>query len=266
MAKTQLHIIKIGGNVIDSSENLHHFLKDFTALDGLKILVHGGGKIATQLSAELGIEPKLVDGRRITDIEALRVVTMVYGGLINKNIVAQLQYSGNNAIGLTGADGNFIRAKKRPVKTIDYGFVGDIDEHSIDPENIGRILDAGFTPVFCAITHDGQGQLLNTNADTIASALAVALAKSYDTTLIYCFEKKGVLRDIEDEDSVITNIDPKTYEYLKEQKVIHSGMLPKLDNAFAAINQGVSAVIIGKSDELGNLKHGKAFGTKLSDR
>ena len=264
MAKNQLHIIKIGGNVIDNSENLHHFLKDFSALEGLKILVHGGGKIATQLSAELGIEPKLVEGRRITDIETLRVVTMVYGGLINKNIVAQLQQAGNNAIGLTGADGNFIKAKKRPVKTIDYGYVGDIDVHSIDPDSLARLLNAGFTPVFCAITHDGHGQLLNTNADTIASALAVTLAKLYETTLIYCFEKKGVLRDIEDEDSVIDSIDPLTYEELKEEKVIHSGMLPKLDNAFTAINQGVSAVIIGRSDELGNLKLGKAFGTKLS--
>src|SRR5471030_3058618 len=175
--ESALHIIKIGGNVIDNSENLHRFLKDFTALPGHKILVHGGGKVATQLSETLGIEPKLVDGRRITDIESLRVVTMVYGGLINKNIVAQLQRFGMNAIGLTGADGNFIRAKKRPVKTIDYGFVGDLDDHSINPENISKLLDAGFVPVFSALTHDGEGQLLNTNADTIASALAVALSK-----------------------------------------------------------------------------------------
>src|SRR5579863_4567112 len=148
MEKQQLHIIKIGGNVIDNSENLHHFLKDFTALDGYKILVHGGGKVATQHSEELGIEPKLVDGRRITDIETLRVVTMVYGGLINKNIVAQLQRFGANAIGLTGADGDFIRTKKRPVKAIDYGFVGDIDESSINPHNISKLMEAGFTPVF----------------------------------------------------------------------------------------------------------------------
>src|SRR6201991_4766322 len=147
MNKRQLHIIKIGGNVIDNSENLYHFLKDFTTLDDCKILVHGGGKVATQLSETLGIEAKLVDGRRITDIEALRVVTMVYGGLINKNIVAQLQWFGNNAIGLTGADGDFIRAKKRPVKTIDYGYVGDLNEKSINPENISRLLDADFTPV-----------------------------------------------------------------------------------------------------------------------
>ena len=213
-----LFIIKIGGNVIDNSENLYNFLKDFTALPGFKILVHGGGKVATQISEKLAIETKLVDGRRITDIETLRVVTMVYGGLINKNIVAQLQRFGNNAIGLTGADGDFIRTKKRPVKTIDYGFVGDIDEHSIKPQNIIRLMEAGFTPVFCALTHDGEGQLLNTNADTIASALAVALSESLQTTLIFCFEKKGVLKDINDEGSLIKEIDPERYEELKIKK------------------------------------------------
>ncbi|MDB5145892.1 MAG: argB [Mucilaginibacter sp.] len=266
MSKQELHIIKIGGNVIDNSENLYHFLKDFTALDGYKILVHGGGKVATQLSETMGIEPKLVDGRRITDIETLRVVTMVYGGLINKNIVAQLQRFGNNAIGLTGADGNFIRTKKRPVKTIDYGFVGDMDENSIDPKSISRLLEADFTPVFCAITHDGEGQLLNTNADTIASALAVALSQLYETTLIYCFEKKGVLQDINDEESLIREINPDRYEELKKQQIIHSGMLPKLDNAFTAINCGVKAVIIGHSDDLGRLKHKQPFGTRLSNK
>lgn len=259
-----LHIIKIGGNVIDNSENLHHFLKDFTALDGFKILVHGGGKVATQVAEDMGIEAKLVDGRRITDIETLRVVTMVYGGLINKNIVAQLQRFGNNAIGLTGADGNFIQAVKRPVKTIDYGFVGDIHEKSINPGNISKLMEAGFTPVFCALTHDGEGQLLNTNADTIASALAVSLSSLYDTTLIYCFEKKGVLQDIDDEDSLIREINPEHYEELKIKRIIHSGMLPKLDNAFTAIACGVKAVIIGKSDDLGNLKTNKPFGTRLS--
>lgn len=259
-----LYIIKIGGNVIDNSENLYHFLKDFEGLDGFKILVHGGGKVATQIAEELGIEAKMVDGRRITDIETLRVVTMVYGGLINKNIVAQLQRFGNNAIGLTGADGNFIRAKKRPVKTIDYGFVGDIDKDSINPENISRLMQAGFTPVFCALTHDGEGQLLNTNADTIASALAVSLSSLYKTTLIYCFEKKGVLQDINDDESLIREIDPAHYEELKAQHIIHSGMLPKLDNAFTAIACGVKAVIIGKSDDLGQLKENKPFGTRLS--
>ncbi|MGZ3754781.1 MAG: acetylglutamate kinase [Mucilaginibacter sp.] len=262
--KKDLHIIKIGGNVIDNSENLHHFLKDFTALEGDKILVHGGGKVATQLSATLGIEAKLVDGRRITDIETLRVVTMVYGGLINKNIVAQLQQFGNNAIGLTGADGNFIRTQKRPVKTIDYGFVGDIDDKSVNAIGISKLLETGFTPVFCAITHDGEGQLLNTNADTIASALAVGLSGLYETTLIYCFEKKGVLIDVNDDDSVVRELDPARYEELKIKQIIHSGMLPKLDNAFTAIACGVKAVVIGRSDELGKIKQKQPFGTRLS--
>ena len=262
--KQQLHIIKIGGNVIDNSENLYNFLKDFTALDGYKILVHGGGKVATQLSETLGIETKLVDGRRITDIETLRVVTMVYGGLINKNIVAQLQRFGTNAIGLTGADGDFIRAKKRPVKTIDYGFVGDLNEKSINTDSLKRLLEAGFTPAFCAITHDGEGQLLNTNADTIASALAVELAKNYETTLVYCFEKKGVLHDINDEDTLIKEIDPQRYLSLKEQKIIHSGMIPKLDNAFTAIGCGVRAVVIGHANDLGLLAKKQPFGTRLS--
>jgi acetylglutamate kinase len=260
-----LYIIKIGGNVIDNSENLYHFLKDFTALPGYKILVHGGGKVATQLSETLGIEAKLVDGRRITDIETLRVVTMVYGGLINKNIVAQLQRFGSNAIGLTGADGNLIRAKKRPVKTIDYGFVGDLDEASVNADGIRKLLEAGFAPVFSALTHDGDGQLLNTNADTIASALAVGLSGLYHTTLVYCFEKKGVLQDIDDEDSLIREINPQRYEELKIEQIIHSGMLPKLDNAFKAISCGVKAVIIGKADELGKIKNDEPFGTRLSN-
>jgi len=259
-----LNIIKIGGNVIDNSENLYHFLKDFKDLPGYKILVHGGGKIATQVSDSLGIASRLVDGRRITDVETLRVVTMVYGGLVNKNIVAQLQRFGTNAIGLTGADGNLITAKKRPVKTIDYGFVGDIYDGSVNTEGISKLLKADLTPVFCALTHDGEGQLLNTNADTIASALAVAMSGVFDTTLIYCFEKKGVLMDIDDEESVIRDIDPARYEELKIQQIIHSGMLPKLDNAFTAIACGVKAVVIGRSDDLGNITENKPFGTRLS--
>jgi acetylglutamate kinase len=261
-----LFVIKIGGNVIDNSENLHRFLKDFTALPGYKILVHGGGKVASQLSDTLGIETKLIDGSRVTDIETLRVVTMVYAGLINKNMVAQLQRFGDNAIGLTGADGDFIRAKKRSVKAIDYGFVGDIDEHGINPQNISKLMEAGFTPVFCALTHDGEGQLLNTNADTIASALAVALAKLYDTTLIYCFEKKGVLKDINDESSLVKEIDPESYAELKKQQIIHSGMLPKMDNAFNAICCGVKAVIIGHAGDLSNLKKNEPFGTRLIEK
>lgn len=263
-AKQPLYVVKIGGNVIDNSENLYHFLKDFKALKGHKILIHGGGKIASKLSADLGIEPKMLDGRRITDADTLRIVTMVYGGLINKNIVAQLQRFGTNAIGLTGADGNTIVAKKRKVKEIDYGFVGDTDENSVNHKSIDALLHAGFAPVFCALTHDGDGQLLNTNADTIASAVAVAMAGDYDTTLIYCFEKKGVLKDIDDEDSLIKDIDQAHYEQLKSEKVIHSGMLPKMDNAFTAIACGVSAVIIGHADDLQFIEKGKSFGTRLS--
>lgn len=264
MASNTLNIIKIGGNVIDNSENLYHFLKDFKDLEGYKILVHGGGKIATQVSESLGIEARMVDGRRITDVETLRVVTMVYGGLVNKNIVAQLQRFGTNAIGLTGADGNLIKARKRPVKTIDYGFVGDLFDGSINSTGITSLLEAGFTPVFSALTHDGDGQLLNTNADTIASALAVAMSGTFETTLIYCFEKSGVLMDVNDDESVIREIDPARYEELKTQQIIHSGMLPKLDNAFTAIACGVKAVVIGRSDDLGNMRENKPFGTRLS--
>lgn len=263
--KNSLFVIKIGGNVIDNSENLHHFLKDFTALPGYKILIHGGGKVATQVSEIMGVDPKLVDGRRITDIETLRIVTMVYGGLINRNMVAQLQRFGNNAIGVTGADGDFIRTKKRPVKAIDYGFVGDIDENSIKRQNITRLMEAGFTPVFCALTHDGDGQLLNTNADTIASALAVAFAEIFETTLIYCFEKKGVLKDINDEGSIINDINLQQYKELKMQNIIHTGMLPKLDNAFTAITCGVKSVIIGNAEDLKNLSKNKTFGTRLTN-
>ena len=258
----KLTIIKIGGNVIDNSENLHHFLQDFTSLEGPKILIHGGGKIATETSASLGIEAKMVDGRRITDIDTLRVVTMVYAGLINKNIVAQLQAKGANAIGLTGADGNIIKAKKRPVKEIDYGFVGDLDESSVSVISLTNLLQAGFVPVLCAITHDGETQLLNTNADTIASAVAVAMSSAYETHLVYCFEKKGVLKDINDDATVVREIRSSDFEPLKADGTVAGGMIPKLHNAFEAINKGVTSVYIGKADELAEIEKG-TFGTKL---
>jgi acetylglutamate kinase len=272
----KLTIIKIGGNVIDNSENLHQFLLDFTALPGDKILVHGGGKIATELGESLGVEAKLVDGRRITDIETLRIVTMVYAGLINKNMVAQLQAKGNNAIGLSGADGNIIKAKKRPVvaKTfgkdggpqagalLDYGFVGDLDENSISTATLDSLLKAGLTPVLCAITHDGDSQLLNTNADTIASAVAVAMSAVYETQLVYCFEKKGVLTDVNDDATVVREIKSIEFEGLKADGTVAGGMIPKLHNAFEAIKKGVSAVYIGKADELAELGRAE-FGTKL---
>ncbi len=258
----KLYIIKIGGHVIDNSENLHYFLEDFSDLQGYKILVHGGGKMATELSHTLGIEPKMIDGRRITDIETLRVVTMVYAGLINKNIVAQLQAKKCNAIGLTGADANLIRANKRPVNEIDYGFVGDLDQTSVATHKLSALLEEGLIPVFSAITHDGKGQLLNTNADTIASTIATALAANYETHLVYCFEKKGVLRDVNNEESIITRIASSYFETLKSEGVIAGGMLPKLENAFKAIKNGVKEVYIGKSDELKQLK-AQTFGTKL---
>jgi acetylglutamate kinase len=258
-----LTIVKIGGNVIDNSQKLHQFLLDFTAMPGKKILVHGGGKIATELGISLGIEPKMVDGRRITDIQTLRVVTMVYAGLINKNMVAQLQAKGCNAIGLTGADGNIIKAVKRPVKTVDYGFVGDLDENSVSSATLNSLLKSDLIPVLCAITHDGETQLLNTNADTIASAVAVAMSSLYDTRLVYCFEKKGVLRDVEDEDSLVKEIKLDEFEDLKEQGIVSGGMIPKLHNAFEAIKQGVKAVYIGKADELSNLDTA-GLGTRLT--
>ena len=257
-----LTVVKIGGNVIDNSKNLHEFLKSFIDLPGYKILVHGGGKVATKLSDELGIEAKMVDGRRITDIETLRIVTMVYGGLINKNIVAQMQSYGSNAIGLTGADGNLIKAKKRPVKDIDFGFVGDLDENSVNSDFLSNLLRIGAVPVFAALTHDGDGQLLNTNADTIASSIAVALSKTFETSLVYCFEKKGVLKDVDDDNSVISEIKSSEFDILKDQGIIAGGMLPKLQNAFAAIKNGVKDVYIGKADELELLKN-QSFGTRL---
>lgn len=263
-----LYVIKIGGNIIDDPVQLESFLKDFSELEGYKILIHGGGKIATKLSSDLGIATALIEGRRVTDAESLKVVTMVYAGLINKNIVAGLQSKSCNAIGLAGADGNIIRAKKRPLKTIDdgrqidYGFVGDLDDRSVDSESIYRLLESGFVPVFSAITHDGQGQLLNTNADTIASAIAVAMSANYTTSLVYCFEKSGVLRNVDDEATLIKSIDLKQYKILKNEGFIHSGMIPKLDNAFEAISKGLNEVCIGKADALPELK-GETFGTRL---
>ncbi len=268
-----LYVIKIGGNVIDDPESLKNFLSDFAELKGHKILIHGGGKIASKLSEDLGIKPQLIQGRRVTDGESLKVVTMVYAGLINKNIVAGLQQHKCNAIGLSGADGNMIRATRRlPQKVlssvedlgevVDYGFVGDLDDSSVDTKAIHKLLEADFTPVFSAITHDGEGQLLNTNADTIASVLAVSMAILYDTSLIYCFEKAGVLSDIKDEGSRISSIDPEYYNELKRQGIISDGMIPKLDNAFEAIRNGLKEVCIGKADALSQLKE-KNFGTRL---
>lgn len=243
-----LKVIKIGGNIIDNEDALQTFLKNFSKIKGLKILVHGGGNSATKLSNQMNVEVKMIDGRRITDAKTLDIITMVYAGKINKNMVAKLQASQCNAIGFTGADGNSIIAEKRPVKTIDYGFAGDILK--VNTNTLEFLLNNNVTPVFCAITHDEKGQLLNTNADTIASELAIGFADIYKTELYYCFEKKGVLKDVNDNNSVIGNINTKNYQTLKDQGVIADGMLPKLDNCFHAIANNVNKVCIGKPEML----------------
>lgn len=253
-----LTLIKIGGNVIDDPEALAAFLSTYASLPGLKVLVHGGGKIASTMGMQLGITPKMAEGRRITDEKTLEVVTMVYAGLVNKRIVSRLQAQGVNALGLTGADGNIIPAEKRPVKTIDYGFAGDIRADQIGSASLSALLESGFSPVVAPITHDGKGQLLNTNADTIAATVAEALSSRYDVTLVYCFEKKGVLKDPEDEESVIFSINPASYKELKETGIVSKGMIPKLDNAFAALKGGVKEVHICRAADLGKTMEGYA--------
>jgi acetylglutamate kinase len=265
MSNSTLNIIKIGGNVIDDDIQLETFLEKFASIPGKKILVHGGGKIATRIAAKLGLEAKMVEGRRITDKDMLDVVTMVYAGLTNKNIVATLQKHNCDAIGLSGADGNVIKAVKRPVKEIDYGFAGDILADSVNSLAIKKFLDAGFTPIFSAITHNGSGQLLNTNADTIASTLSTAMADHYETSLIYCFEKNGVLMDVNDDNSVIENITAKDFSTYKERGIISDGMIPKLQNAFDAINKGVKSVYIGNASNL-HLFQQQKFGTCLINK
>lgn len=247
-ARRGLSIIKIGGNVIENKEELSKFLSLFSKLEGSKILVHGGGKLATQLATKLGIESKMIGGRRITDAETLEVITMVYAGLTNKNIVAELQSNNCNAIGLSGADGDAIQAHKRPLKDIDYGFAGDID--GVNSSMISKLLNADLVPVFCAMTHDGKGQLLNTNADTIASELAIGLSGLYETTLYYCFEKKGVLLDIKDDESVVKHINSNTYKQLLKDGIIADGMLPKLENCFHALQNKVNKVCLGDMEML----------------
>jgi acetylglutamate kinase len=248
-------IYKIGGGIIDDAGELSTFLELLAQVPGLKILVHGGGKGASAMMRELGLTPQLINGRRVTDAATLDIVTMFYAGKTNKQVVAELQRLGINALGLSGADGNVIQGIKRPVKDIDYGFVGDLVPASVNAALLQQLLDAGLMPVLCPITHNGQGQLLNTNADTIASAVAVALAPNYTVKLHYCFEKNGVLRDVADEQSVIPEINPIKYAELKAQGTIADGMLPKLENAFAALNQGVSQVIIGHARNIGNSMH-----------
>ncbi len=251
-----LLVIKIGGNIIDDEEKLGVFLREFAGVPGKKILVHGGGRLATRLATQMGVEQQLVDGRRITDAATLQIVTMVYAGYINKNIVARLQAAGCNALGLSGADGNAIRAHKRAHATIDYGYVGDVD--GIDGALIGGLLEQGLNLVFAPITHDGKGQLLNTNADTIAQEIARGMSDRYSVSLVYSFEKSGVLLDAEDESTVIARIDPAYYAELREKQVIFAGMIPKLDNAFAALRSGVTKVIIGDAEKLRQLIEGQS--------
>jgi acetylglutamate kinase len=261
----ELFVIKIGGNIIDDEAKLSSFLKSFAAIDSKKILIHGGGKVATKIGDKLGIESKYVDGRRITDAETIDLVTMVYAGLINKKIIAQLQSFGCNAIGLTGADGNLIPASKRPVKDIDYGFVGDVKSEQLTTGNWQSLINAGFIPVVAPLTHDGKGQILNTNADTIAQEVAKALCRSYEISLIYSFEKTGVLLDANEDNTVIGKINPSYYQLLKEEQKIFAGMIPKLDNAFAALSSGIKKVIIGKAENLNDLIAGKSGTTIVNE-
>ena len=241
--KERLTIVKVGGAVVEDEAQLSQLLKDFSAIEGKKVLVHGGGRRATQVAASLGIESKMVNGRRITDADMLSVVTMVYGGLVNKNLVARLQANGVNALGLTGADMDVIRSHKRPLKDgIDFGFVGDVDK--ADGQMLSKLIDEGITPVMAPLTHDGQGHILNTNADTIASETAKALASFYDVTLIFSFEKKGVLLNPDDDDSVIPFITRANFIKYKADGTISGGMLPKIENALAAIDAGVKEVVI----------------------
>lgn len=245
----KLYVIKIGGNVLDDEKSLQNFLKDFASIQAPKILIHGGGKIATKLGDQLGIKSNYVKGRRITDAPTLDLVTMVYGGLVNKQIVAQLQAHHCNAIGLTGADGNLIKATKRPVGEVDFGFVGDITPDSVNSTLLYFLLKQNVIPVFAPLTH-ANGSMLNTNADTIASVLAIALSKHFDTRLIFCFEKTGVLADVTKEDSVITSLNKTSYEELLKKGAFHDGILPKLENAFQAIQSGVKEVLIGEHTHL----------------
>ena len=260
--KETLIIIKIGGNIIDDEEKLFLFLKDFSSVDEKKILVHGGGKLATQMTVRLGIPQQLIEGRRITNAETLKVVTMVYAGYINKNIVSQLQLHNCNAIGLTGADGNSIQAHKRNHPQIDYGFAGDVD--SVNAELLQLFLDNNISLIFAPLTHDKKGQLLNTNADTIAQESAKAMTDKYDINLIYSFEKNGVLENAEDDNTVIKQIDQESYKNLKQRGVIFAGMIPKLDNAFSALNSGVKKVIIGKAEHIHQLIKGEAGTTIIN--
>ena len=246
----KITVIKVGGAVVEDEAQLTQLLQDFSAIEGRKVLVHGGGRMATKVAAQLGIETQMVNGRRITDASMLEVVTMVYGGLVNKNVVARLQAQGIDALGLTGADIDVIRSHKRPLKNgVDYGFVGDVDR--ADGDKLHTLIEAGIVPVMAPLTHDGMGNTLNTNADTIAGETAKALAKHYDVTLVFCFEKKGVLSNPDDDESVIPTITRTDFDRYVADGTISGGMIPKIENAFNAIDAGVGRVVITKADSIG---------------
>ena len=260
----KLTLVKVGGAIVENADSLSSLLDKFASIEGHKVLVHGGGRSATRIAERLGLPQQMVAGRRVTDADTLRVVTMVYAGLVNKNIVAQLQARGINALGLTGADMNVISSHRRPPKqvrmddgstqTVDYGFVGDIDQ--VNADLLSDLIAKGVVPVMCPIGHDTQGSLLNTNADTIAAEVAKALARNFEVTLVYCFEKRGVLRDADDDDSVISCITQAEFPVLVEQGIVSGGMLPKLENAFDAIRAGVQEVVITRADALDHLSEG----------
>jgi acetylglutamate kinase len=254
----KLTIIKVGGKIVEEEQSLHQLLDDFSQIKGYKLLVHGGGRSATRLAERLGIVSRMVDGRRITDKVALEVVTMVYGGLVNKNIVAGLQALGVNALGLTGADLNVVRSEKRPVKEVDYGFVGDVKE--VDSDMLSSLIRQGIVPVLAPLTHDKAGNLLNTNADTIAGEAAKALVDKFDVTLVYCFDKKGVLMDEDNDDSVIPVINKVVFKRLVRDGIVQGGMIPKLENAFEAIGKGVKEVIITSAGQID-----RESGTKVTE-
>ena len=260
----KLTLVKVGGAIVENADSLSFLLDKFASIEGHKVLVHGGGRSATRIAERLGLPQQMVAGRRVTDADTLRVVTMVYAGLVNKNIVAQLQARGINALGLTGADMNVISSHRRPpkqvrmddgsIETVDYGFVGDIDQ--VNADLLADLIAKGVVPVMCPIGHDAQGNLLNTNADTIAAEVAKALARNFEVTLVYCFEKRGVLRDADDDDSVIPCITQSEFPVLVEQGIVSGGMLPKLENAFDAIRAGVHEVVITRADALDHPSEG----------
>jgi acetylglutamate kinase len=260
----KLLVVKVGGNIIDNAAALDSFLANLAAIEGSKILVHGGGKLATELSAKLNIPTQMVEGRRITDAETVKVVTMTYAGWVNKTIVAQLQAKGCNALGLSGADAKLIPAVKRPVKDVDYGWVGDIESDKVNAAFLKKMLVSGVTPIVAPISCDKEGHLLNINADTVARTLAEAMSADYEVTLAYCFEKNGLLMDVNDDDSVIPEISLVNAQELKASGVISEGMVPKIDNAFGAITNGVHTVVIGHANNIKHMANHKAgFGTYI---